>query len=617
MNILIVNAFGNSINGKNKFNAFLSLIKSSFKKVSEKSGIEKFNYIIRTPSTIGDFTYSSFTNPFEETSDSKNRKNFNSLDMIFIDGTELYLPWKQKSGKLCEFIKLCKTNNKVLFAGGVALQIILFYLSASSLSEYTIINSKGEIKASEELQKFPKNYFKGTKTNEIFLDFATGDLLGYRENNNSWEPIMNIGLHHQITAEKYFNRGKFVLNDAIKYQCNNKLNKTSHSFYYTKEIIQSEIKVVINKQYISHYLLKNCSSEFNALCYLEWFPHFINVSSKKNQFKIICQSNRGPSVIEHENTVGVLFHANPKFWDSAFILKNFIREKFNEVKDKLLGVKTIHNKESKEDKDNSLFLKIFNNNNDNIISGKYDNNKESEINENKFSLIKKVAHSCLFNKTKLVKHDAKHVGQGINNREMIFVENNYINQRIFIKQKNKNDIIRIINDDINNNNIKNEPLYKTPRVFNKKITIMPGLLLKKNSRGILSSVKRIKRQKQILKLKDINNNLNLSKNKYINKSQNLKLKKMNFKTENSKDYFNAFNTDRVKKFKNKHMENEDIDDFNNYKSKYPRLPSVDEMERIKINNNIRIEPNNNEKKFFDNGINENNLFFDESNEKSN
>ena len=266
MNILIVNAFGNSISGKTKFNSFLSLIKTLFKKVSENSGIEKFNYIIRTPLTIGDFTYSNFTNPLEETSDSKNRKNFNSLDMIFIDGTELYLPWKEKSEKLFEFIKLCKINNKVLFAGGVGLLILIYYLSTNSMAEYNIINNKGEIKSLEELQNFPNNYFKGTKTNEIFLDFVTGDLLGYRENDNSWEPIMNIGLHHQISAEKYYNRGKFVLNDVIKNQNKiiNELKKKSNSIYFTKDIISNEIKIIINKQYISHYLLKNCSSEFNA-----------------------------------------------------------------------------------------------------------------------------------------------------------------------------------------------------------------------------------------------------------------------------------------------------------------------------------------------------------------
>ena len=42
MNILIINAFGSSPNGKQKFNSFLNLIKKKNKKVSENSGIDNF-----------------------------------------------------------------------------------------------------------------------------------------------------------------------------------------------------------------------------------------------------------------------------------------------------------------------------------------------------------------------------------------------------------------------------------------------------------------------------------------------------------------------------------------------------------------------------------------------
>ena len=47
MNILLINAFGNSSRGKKKFNSFLTLIKKIFNKVSKNSGIDNFNYIIR------------------------------------------------------------------------------------------------------------------------------------------------------------------------------------------------------------------------------------------------------------------------------------------------------------------------------------------------------------------------------------------------------------------------------------------------------------------------------------------------------------------------------------------------------------------------------------------
>ena len=589
MNILIVNAFGNSISGKNKFNAFLSLIKSSFKKVSENSGIEKFNYIIRTPLTIGDFTYSTFTNPFEETSESKNRKNFNSLDMIFIDGTEIYSPWKEKSKKLFEFIKLCKLSNKVLFAGGVALQILIFYLSTGSLSEYTIINSKGEIKSLEEIRGYPRGYFKGTKKSEIFLDYVTGDLLEYRENDDSWEPFMNIGLHHQIMAEKYFNRGKFVLNDIFKHQQNyiNNYIKTSSS-YLMKDVISSEIKIKITKQYTSYYLLKNCVSEFVALCTLEWFPHFINFTSKKSQFRILSQSNKGPSIIEHENTVGVIFHPNPKYADSTLILKNFIKTKFNEVKDKLLGVKNIniYNSENKEKEKLKLF-RLVNNNTDRAHE-LYNPEKNYELN-NRVSLLNKVTKSCLFNITTNVKNEAKHVGQGINNREMIFVENNNINQRIFFRFKTYINKLKMNKED----NIKKEASSTTPRIPKKKLKLKSGFLLKKNRKGMLT-LRKIKKPEELLDINSKNNfELNKNKNKYTSKSQKLKLSNLsnytNIKTQNlfNKFQINKKNSETKNDDSNESSldkENEDTEDFAHYKSKYPRLPTAQEIEKMKILN---------------------------------
>ena len=128
MNILIVNAFGNSPSGKTKFNSFLTLIKKIFKKVSEHSGIENFNYIIRNPSNIEDYTFNYYSNPTDETVEIQNRKNFNSLDMIFIDGSEIYSPWKSRTNNLTKLVRLCKLTNKVLYAGGVALEILMIII---------------------------------------------------------------------------------------------------------------------------------------------------------------------------------------------------------------------------------------------------------------------------------------------------------------------------------------------------------------------------------------------------------------------------------------------------------------------------------------------------------
>jgi hypothetical protein len=307
MNILIVNAFGESPIGKTKFNSFLLLIKKIFKKVSEHSGIDNFNYIIRNPSTLVDYTFNYYSNPSDETVELQNSKNFSSLDMVFIDGCESYSPWKSRSHNLSKLIRLCKLTNKVLYAGGVALEILIFYLATGSVNEYHIINSNGEIKSLEEINIIPLEFLKGLRKNEMFLDFVNGDLLEYKNIDNAWEPIMNIGLHHQTSAEKYYSRGKFVLAETFR-------GKDYIKNEFAMKTLCHEIKVRITRQYVSHYLVENCPIEFMAICTLGWYPHYVNVTAKKLQFKTICQSNRGPMVLEHENTIGVAFHAQEGAW---------------------------------------------------------------------------------------------------------------------------------------------------------------------------------------------------------------------------------------------------------------------------------------------------------------
>ena len=609
MNILIINAFGNSPTGKVKFNSFLNLIKKIFKKVSLNSGIDNFNYIIRSPSKLEDYIFNYYSNPTDETSESQNRKNFNSLDMVFIDGIEAYSPWKKRSHFLAKFIELCKLANKVLYAGGVAYEILIYYLSIGSINEYSIINSKGEIKALEEINKIPLQLLNGIKKNEIFLDFVTGDLLEYRKNINSWEPIMNIGMHHQISAEKYFSRGKFVLTETFK-------GKDYIKNEFAMNTYCQEVKVKVTRQYVSHYLVQNCPSEFIGICSLEWFPHFVNVTAKKFQFKTICQSEKGPIVIEHDNTIGVAFHSQEKLSDSMKILENFIKKKFNEVKDKLLKIKNIKIFISTNTNNEiSPVFKIFKDNDDRL-RGKFD--PDEEIPSNPFSLLGKVTSSCLFNRTKKVKFEAKHVGQGINNREMIFVENNYINQKRFYKLKKNKNIKKI-----NNNNKDYNKKYLTTSGKQKRISLVsnsskgnksvtsinsfknkrPGLSIDKNliNRGA-SSVKRKAKLKELNIINNFedpiesipNNNNRLKLRTFTNFKDKFELSKNNNTDEHKFDLIKKLIIPKSSNVTNnietgKETDKEDeIDDFQNYESKYPRLPALNELDYL-LNNTKNVK----------------------------
>ena len=426
MNILIINAFGSSPSAKAKFSTFCEIIKSIFRKVSEKSGIDNFYFIYRTPKTITDFIYNFDINPGEATqNDSSNKKNFDKIDIVFIEGGEKYIPWDDKGFRLSEFVKLCKMTGKIVYLGGVGFEILIYYLATGARNEFNFINAKGEIQSIEEIQNIPSKFLTNLKKNDNFLDFVTGDILEYRSVYHTWVPIMNIGLHKQIAAEKYMQRGKFVLPDGFK----------GKDYIKNKNTLVSnchEIKVNVLRQYLSHYLLVDLPVEFVAFTTLTWFVHSFNVNFKKYQFKVICQCDKGPVVIEHENSVGVAFHPQSNYPETIKILENFISKKFQEIQDKLFSFK----KPDIKIEENELPLMFrYYKLNDEQRRGKKKDEQYNILNSN--SNVGKVNSSRSFNRIKKVRNEAGHVGFGFNNRDMIFVENNAIIQKSILYNKKK------------------------------------------------------------------------------------------------------------------------------------------------------------------------------------
>ena len=108
------------------------------------------------------------------------------------------------------------------------------------------------------------------------------------------------------------------------------------------------------------------------------------------------------------------------------------------------------------------------------------------------------------------------------------------------------------------------------------------------------TLRKIKKPEELLDINSKNNfELNKNKNKYTSKSQKLKLSNLsnytNIKTQNlfNKFQINKKNSETKNDDSNESSldkENEDTEDFAHYKSKYPRLPTAQEIEKMKILN---------------------------------
>ena len=590
MNILIINAFGTSPKAAQRFDSFCHLVKNLFKKISKGSGVENFNFICRSPNNISEFIYKHDMISGDVNQNKRNKKNFDKIDIVIIDGYEKYAPWDQKSYVLCEFIKLCKITNKTLYAGGVGFEILIYYLATGSLNEYNFVNAKGQIKSLEEMSNAPKKFLKELKNNDIFLDFVTGDILEYK-NDQTWVPIKNIGMHQQLTAEKYMLRGKFVLKECFR-------GKDFVKNEYAYSTAFDEIKIKITKQYFHHYLFENLPLEFIASTSMTWFPHFFNVLDQTLQFKILCESEKGPVVIEHNNSTGVLFHIINKYQDSVHFMENFIKNKFYEIENKIFKFKHVDGDYLPKNEKSEIpaIFKYY------ITSLNY-KKSNNDIENTKSTNMDKVMNSLAFSRIKNIKNEANHVGFSINNRDMIFVENNYINQSPIVSTKKNKNILFIktkdefkLNKDINKNNSSrnnirnnfrnfsyNNKNEKNKSIFNNPMTTRNLFFSTRNKNNI--------KIKYRLKSSRVNNSLS-----YRNNTRR----------------FNPISSGRTKlpkvsseSRKNIEDKDEDLDEI--YIPKYPRPAILSgrsrETKRNSVNMNFDFSNNNNNSKMNNNNVN--------------
>jgi hypothetical protein len=428
MNVLILNAFGEDSKGQKKFEEFQSEIKKAFKSCTEKTIFSKITYIVKNCNEIDDLVkdleelniYNSPTNDI-----------FDKIDFIFIDGYEKYLPWKDKGAKLRLLLKLSMIKGKNLFLSGVGMQHLIFCLATNFLPEMNLINSNGEIKSIEDINTIPKYFLKNLTKSDYFLDYVTGDLYQYRIGDHSWSPVLNIGLHKHSMTEKYAYRGKFVQNNNIY-----RPKSVSKEILYKK--ISNDLKIYIQKQFSHNNILMDVSHEFFANITNKWFSHNFSLKNKNLIFSTLASSAKGSMIIEHENTIGTAFHIDKRYNETIVILKNFITTKFEKCMregfsfDKMIANRPLRPATNQEEFIKNMRIQIESNLN--YLAESYKTHKGGPVIETKKevfrpSTVNLANNSRNFNKEKNIHALGNHVGIGFTKRDMVFVDNNCVNER--------------------------------------------------------------------------------------------------------------------------------------------------------------------------------------------
>ena len=127
-----------------------------------------------------------------------------------------------------------------------------------------------------------------------------------------------LGLHYDRTAQEYQTIGKYVLQAPVhRFKTTNATNTPVLSN-------PSEKVCYIKKNHLFHWLFNECDPECLVLVKAKWFVHSFSFTNPKKAFSILAECDKGPLIIELDNTVGILFEIENKYQASIKILSNYV-----------------------------------------------------------------------------------------------------------------------------------------------------------------------------------------------------------------------------------------------------------------------------------------------------
>eukprot|EP00347_Sterkiella_histriomuscorum_P012234 403369376 len=280
--------------------------------------------VIRDRTNLDDYLYE----PNSIYSNKESEKLFDYIDIVFIDGDGGLLPWQKKCQKLARLYKMCKITNKCMFSAGFGLQMLV-YFCATNFANLQVINNNEKGGSLQEINDVNAKLLPTLTNNQIFLDNLTGDYYIYDQQKNIWNPKGNVGLHYSRAMASL---GGIAGGDLIK-----KVSTYSEKDNFHKPILffskLTDVKCMIKKQYISNPLLTGLPAEFVVDNHNSWDPHPINITNiqlVQTNYDTFAESERGPQIIQHLNTVAVQFHIDKKYKESVLVLANYVAIKLGQ-----------------------------------------------------------------------------------------------------------------------------------------------------------------------------------------------------------------------------------------------------------------------------------------------
>ena len=212
---------------------------------------------------------------------------------------------------------MCKLTNKWSFWSGFGLNMLVYYW-ATGFAKLSILDEKqlnNSFMTSNSSFKMPSKELQS----KLVLEKSTGDYYSYRQDLGLWVNSGNVGLHWSKTTSTenhYINKSKGNTQTASKYS--------------TKDVIKSKIterRLTLKKEFFHHWLAQGLEKQFVVTNENLWDAHPKSLGTSSlygGTLSILVESENGPEVIEHLNTIAGGFQITEKYESTITLLANFI-----------------------------------------------------------------------------------------------------------------------------------------------------------------------------------------------------------------------------------------------------------------------------------------------------
>jgi len=222
---------------------------------------------------------------------------------------------------------MCKQTNKHLFVSGFGVSMLTYYC-ATNCAEIHVINGAQKGSAIEEITTVPEEILTRLTKGDVFLDYSSGDYYAYKQEVTEWQPEGNVSLH--------YTRKSTMLTSIANYLRKQKTYKPKSlpELYQIYRTRNDETVAYVKKQYNQHWLFEGVPMQYLVLHENDWEVHPVNLTQVhfvKHNYNTLVDSEKGPEICEHDNTIAMESNINIKYPESKTILLNYTRHTLIEL----------------------------------------------------------------------------------------------------------------------------------------------------------------------------------------------------------------------------------------------------------------------------------------------